>query len=732
MQSTRRITRAVLTRALLGAVGALVLAPLVEAAPKRVKVPIPRPRPSLAAAPIRLAPPLSLVPTALASIGPIAAHAAVAPSEPLPVAPTLTTSAADLAAVKRAIALIHSRKQSEAATAMGSISDPLARKLVEWLILRSDENHGAGFERYAAFVRQNPSWPSVALLRKRAEAALWDDKRDAATVYAYFQTTRPLTAKGHLAYARALVARGDAAAAAHHVREAWHRDALTPALETTVLESFSGMLRPEDHKSRMLRRLYAEDAGAGLRAAQHLGGPDLAIAKAWAAVIRKAGDAETLLDAVPANARTDAGYVFSLARFLRHKDKIAQAGQVMLGAPRDAAQILDADQWWIERRLIARKLLDIGDARTAYLVARDAVTPKKGNYRVDHEFTAGWIALRFLKDPATALTHFNRIARGTTNPTALARAGYWRGRAAEALGRSRDARGYYAEAGRISTSYYGQLARARLGEPEIALASPPAPSAEQRATLGRLEVVRAVELLYAVGERDPVISIVAEFAHRGQDVGTLTMLADIAQRNQDARALLLIGKGGLDHGHAFDHYAFPTIGVPHYQAIGPHIDPSVVYSIVRQESSFNPKDVSGANALGLMQVTPEAGRYVAHKFRVGFDKHRLLNDQAYNVQMGSAELGDLLKDYRGSYILAFAGYNAGRGRVRDWIARYGDPREPGVDPVDWVERIPFAETRNYVERVMENMQVYRVRFGGGRNLLIEADLRRGGTSGSGN
>jgi soluble lytic murein transglycosylase len=175
----------------------------------------------------------------------------------------------------------------------------------------------------------------------------------------------------------------------------------------------------------------------------------------------------------------------------------------------------------------------------------------------------------------------------------------------------------------------------------------------------------------------------------------------------------------------FDHYAFPTVGLPTYRSIGPTIEPAVAYAIARQESTFNPRIVSSARAMGLMQVTPAAAKYVAKKFGQPFSEKRLLSDQVYNMQLGAAELGDLAEDYRGSYILTFAGYNAGRGRVKEWIARYGDPRDPRVDPIDWVEQIPFSETRNYVQRVLENLQVYRVRFGGSSKLLIEADLHRG-------
>ncbi len=253
----------------------------------------------------------------------------------------------------------------------------------------------------------------------------------------------------------------------------------------------------------------------------------------------------------------------------------------------------------------------------------------------------------------------------------------------------------------------------------MALRSPPARP-------GNLEVVRAIELLYATGHGDLGAGALADLGDRASsDAAALAAIGEITIRHKDARATLLLGKAALARGHPLEQYAFPTIGMPSYKAIGPEVEPALVYSIARQESTFNQKTVSSAKAMGLMQVTPAAGKYVTKKFNVTYNEKKLLSDPVYNTQLGAAELGDLLVDFRGSYILAFVGYNAGRGRIRDWVARYGDPRDPKVDPVDWVERIPFSETRNYVQRVMENMQVYRVRFGGGQKLMIEADLRRG-------
>ena len=493
-------------------------------------------------------------------------------------------------------------------------------------------------------------------------------------------------------------------------------------MKSRVLEVFSSLITADDHKARMNMRLYADDTEGGLRNANRAGGDAPAIAKARIAVMKKAGNAKAALDAVPSAARRDLGYIFSLAQWLRRADKPAEAGDLILSAPRDASQSIDTDQWWIERRLAARNMLDLGDAAKAYRIASDAAVPQRDNYRTEHQFTAGWIALRFQNDPATAVTHFARIVQESSHSISQARGHYWLGRALEAQGRSSEARKHYQAAAQHPTAYYGQLAGAKLGLRNIALRTPPSgPS-------GSADVVRGMEILYAVGQRDMVAGAAADLGDRLNDAGALAAIGEVAARNNDARAMLLLGKAALGRGLPLEAYAFPTIGLPNYTAIGPAAEKPLIYAIARQESTFNQKTVSTARAMGLMQVTPAAGKYIAKKFNATYNEKRLLSDPVYNVQFGAAELGDLLVDFRGSYILTFVGYNAGRGRIRDWVARFGDPRDPKVDPVDWVERIPFSETRNYVQRVMENMQVYRIRFGGSDRLMIEADLRRGAST----
>jgi soluble lytic murein transglycosylase len=638
---------------------------------------------------------------------------------PAAIAATSSTSREDLNTLENIIELVRKHRPDDATQAEAAISDPVARKLAEWLILRSDNNNATA-ERYRAFMSANPSWPSQTFLRRRLEAALWDDSREDSVVWSWFENESPISAKGRLALAKAMLARGDRANAERLVREAWRSDPMSEDTESAALDMFGALLSPGDQKARMDNFAYTtENEAAAMRAAKRLGAGYVALVKARLASVRKAANAKALLEAVPRELHNDPGYLFAKIQQLRREEKYPDAAQLLLNAPRDPARLYNLNEWWIERRLIARKMIDLNEFKAAYLIARDAALPSRDIYKTEQEFTSGWIALRFLNDPQTAAQHFARIGVGSVNPTTLARAGYWKGRAAEAMGRSQEARAFYASAAEQSTSYYGQLARAKLGLARLDLNETP-----RARGVERLEVVRAVQLLFDLDEREIALPIFADIGENG-DTDVLIGLSELTARYNYARGMILVGKAALNRGLPFDSYAYPITGVPSYSPIGPDVEKSVVFAITRQESMFNPGDVSPAQAYGLLQVTPDAGRYVCKRAGVAFDLSRLKTDSAYNAALGAAELGGLLEDFRGSYIMTFAGYNAGRGSLKKWIDRYGDPRDPKVDAVDWVELIPFSETRNYVQRVMENLQVYRARFGGGTGLQIEADLHRG-------
>lgn len=631
------------------------------------------------------------------------------PSKDAPAAKEATAPlTGDLALVKEAIDLARKAKTDEATATRNRISDPAGQKLVEWFILRHSETT-ASFSRYAAFIAANPEWPSVALLRRRAEARLWQERSDAATVRGFIGH-QPAGAKGKFALARVLLAEGDREGAARLASDAWRSDELPERAETEAYETFHELFTGDDHRARMDMRIGAKDLAGARRAAQHLGGDEIAIVKACAAVRGKADKALGALDDVATEARADLGYTLCRIQWMLAQNKIDDAARLMLGASPETMALQDTDQWWRERRSLARKLLDRGEFKTAYDVIRPAAPPANEYYRADVHFMCGWIALRYLDDPVAAATHFASIDGGQSNPIVLARANYWRGRAAEALGEKNAMRESYQAAARYPTAYYGQLARAKLGIDQIELRPPSPILAAADGALSTNERVRAADMLYEIGERDVVLYFVTDLAEQSSEVAVLEALGELAGRRNDARAMLQVGKSALGRGLALDHYAFPVIGIPRHSPVGPEIERSIIYSVARTESAFDQRDKSAANAVGLMQVTPEAGRDTAKRFGVSYDWDRMVSDPVYNTQMGAAELSALLSEYKGSHIMTFAGYNAGRGRVRDWVKAYGDPRDPKVDAVDWVERIPLSETRNYVQRVIENLAVYRTRF----------------------
>jgi soluble lytic murein transglycosylase len=653
-----------------------------------------------------------------------AAHVAAGKRKPAPssdAAPTPQLSG-DLAAVKNAIDLARKAKTDEATGIEKTIGDPVAQKLVEWFILRHPDAT-AKLGRFAAFISDNPNWPGMALMRRRAEARLWQERSDAATIHR-FTGDAPTSTKGRLALARALLAEGDRDGAVRWVREAWRSEELSERLETDAFETFHDLLTREDHQARMDKRIGAKDFSGARRAAQRLGSAELSIVKACVAVQGNEAKALERLDDVEAAARQDLGYTLCRIHWMQRHDRIEDAARLTLAAAPETMALQDTDEWWRERRILARKLLDLGKFQTAYEVVRDAALPAGENYRADFYFTTGWIALRYLNDPATARAQFAHIDDGSVNPIVLARANYWRARAAEAAGDRAAMRAGYEAAARQNTAYYGQLARAKLGLDGIELRTPsPIDPAGVPALAD--EIVRAADMLYAVGERDVVVSFVVDLAEQCGDVATLAALGELTGRRNHARAMLELGKTALARGLAVDHYAFPTIGIPQHSPVGPEIERSIIYSVARTESAFDQRDKSSANAVGLMQVTPEAGRDTARRFGVTYDWDRMVSDPVYNTQMGAAELSALLKEYKGSHIMTFAGYNAGRGRVREWVKAHGDPRDPNVDAVDWVERIPLSETRNYVQRVMENLLVYRVRFDTGEPVLSKFNQPHG-------
>lgn len=599
------------------------------------------------------------------------------------------------------------------------VNDENVKTALEWVALRRLPR-AAGFQRLQAFAAAHPDWPGLPWLRKRSEEALLGDRKSAAVIKSYFANARPETPAGNLALAGVLVAEGKPAEAAALVRSVWREADLNNWLEAKIRSDFGAYLDRADHKFRADRLLYKGQVGAALRAAKLAGADVLALAKARAAVMAEAPD-EKLVSAVPQSMRSDPGFLFAQIQRLRRADRVQEAVAILLSSPHEPDLVINGDEWWVERRLLARKLLDVGDRETAYKVCAEhsAMTEP---LKIEAEFHAGWIALRFLDDPARAAVHFAKAAALAETPISRARTAYWQGRAAEALADERalsEAKTFYEKAAVHATTYYGQLARAKLGLTTLPIRT----ISDEAKGDERHGSIRAIELLYDYGETELAQTFAMEAVRGLSQERQVAALASVIAAQGNAQLSLAVGKLASQRGFAIDTLAFPVYGIPAFEPLQNSAPVSVVYSIARQESAFNAKAISSAGAKGLMQMMSATARRAAERASVAFDENRLLTDAAFNARLGAAHLGDLLHEQHGSYILTFAAYNAGGKRVKEWIDAYGDPRKPGVDPIDWIERIPITETRNYVQRVIENLTVYRVRFGEGNSTPGEAVLR---------
>ncbi|MCB1458050.1 MAG: lytic transglycosylase domain-containing protein [Nitratireductor sp.] len=597
----------------------------------------------------------------------------------------------------------------------GLSESSLERKVLAWAIALSGQD-GIPSAEIAAIASGLPDWPGQGAMRENSERALARENASPRAVIQAFGQTRPESLEGAIVLARAWLASGNKKAANAAIAPIWREDALSASEEKTVLAAVGDALTREDHRVRMHMLLYRERTTDGLRMASLAGRTSLA--KAWVSAIRNDGKGAALLNSVDAASRKDSGYLFARVKQARRDDDYKTAAALLKSAPRERSVLIDPDEWWVERRIISRAMLDRGDARSAYAIAAGH-SAESASTQAEAEFHAGWFALRFLNDKRRAAQHFANILKLSSTPITQSRANYWLARATGGPGAVR----YYKAAAQHEGTFYGQLSAQAMGARKLDVSNP-RPSGADRARFAARDQVRAIAMLEEAGYSWRADIIYRDLANSLNSPGELALLAARAEKRGNRTLALQIGKIAHARGLEVDTVSWPVGAIPDHAKIG-QTGKALAYAIARQESAFNVGAVSPANAKGLLQLLPGTAKMMAKKTGVKYQPAKLTTDAAYNATLGAAYLSEQLDNFDNSYILTFAGYNAGPGRVRQWIDTYGDPRGQKIeDVVDWIERIPFTETRNYVQRVMENYQVYKVRLSNSR-LDIEGDLRQG-------
>lgn len=639
-------------------------------------------------------------------------------------------SDADKKALKDTVRAIYKRKFPSARKSLSRIKDKTARKLAQWYYYRRRGNDSDPV-KINEFRLANPDWPSQRRLKRNAEQALLTGKTDPESIKAFFKKTRPFTGEGKAALAGAHFALGDEKKAQRLVSEAWRKHDFSTDIEKLILKRFGKLLTIQDHKGRVDRLLLLDrksKIAAALRAAKPLDEVEKKKIDARIAVVRRLKKAKKLLAAIPEEAtKGDVGFYFSRIQWLRRHKKEEEAWKLLLAAPREPDVLIAINEWWIERRINCRKALNAGHPDIAYQIASNH-EPLSGRHYDEAEFLAGWIALRSLSRPEQAKQHFLALRTAASGPKTIARAEYWLGRTATMLKLEAEAKTHYQAAAKYPLTYYGQLAVPMLetGHTIMLLTSTPTPSLEDFDKFKARDAVRTIALIRTVELEKLAPLFFHQLARTIKEPGQAVLLAKLAYLMRQPHASVRLSKIAFNRGLPLAEMAYPTNMLPEYKQINVPVEPALLYSLSRQESEFNPKAKSPVGARGLMQIMPRTARAIARQHKVKYRRSSLTKDPSYNVMLGAAHLGDLLADYNGSYILTLVAYNAGGGRVRKWTEEFGDPRSKDIDAIDWVERIPFTETRNYVKKILNGVQIFRSRLNGPKDALrLVEDLNRG-------
>ena len=621
------------------------------------------------------------------------------------------------ATLKNGLRALDKRDMKTAMKARSALrAGTLERKVMAWAIAMN--GRGVPAETLMSISNDLSNWPGAKTMRANVERAL-AKSASGKTLRVAFSESAPEDVNAAISVAKAHLAAGAKKSARAAIAPHWRNTRLTATQERNILNSLSNVLYKSDHRARV-EYLLSKDR---IRGAERIAGKAgvTSMVRARAAVERKQRAASSLLGKVPASQRSDANYLYSRAKYLRRKNQLTAAAKLLSPVSAKNIPANARDAFWTEKRILASDLLEAGAVKTAYrLVANN--TAYSDRKKLDAHFYAGWVALRKVGDAKTASIHFERLLKAAGTPLSISRGHYWLGRALEKRG-SRKATDHYKAAAKYDTTYYGQLAALKIGRSKISITRVRASSEDQQ-RFSKYEFAQAISKLETAGHPNRARQFYRHLARYMKKSGEIALLAARAERRGDYQLSLQVGKRAFIRGMSADTLAWPLGAIPtNTKTSGAGLP--LAYAIARQESTFQVDARSPANALGLLQLLPTTAKRTARNIGISYSKSRLVTDASYNARLGTAYLKQQMDKYNGSFILTFSAYNAGPGRADDWIKRFGDPRGKSLTHViDWVEQIPFAETRNYVQRVMENYQVYKTRLKGGK-LTIDRDLRAG-------
>lgn len=636
-------------------------------------------------------------------------------------------SAADLQAAglskteAQAFTAADKKNWPEALNAAAASGNAALRDLITWQYVM-EPNSGVTFDEAVEFIRTHLHWPEQRKLILRAEETLKDRLPEPKRLKAWFNQNPPITGFGKWLEAEMIIGSHPTAEQMKQVhwqlRDAWRNGDYDEQREAQLLTRHGHLFKTSDHRQRIDRLLWQGRIQAAERVMPLISEGAQALYKARIAYIENDKNKEEALAAVPKKFRHDSGLLYELLRDATRREDDATARRILLNV---SGKVPYEEKWWRYREIQVRHAIDEGDYELAEKLLENH-TQVDGAEFAEAAWLSGWLALRFMHKPEKALKSFVELYDNVRYPVSVSRAAYWAGRASEELGEPEKARRWYQRAARHSTYFYGQLAREKLGE-AIPLPATPQIASGTRQQFFKNELVKAALLAIAAEEKSTANLFINHLIENAGSKEEIILAAEIGHKAGRMYYSVRAAKRAFQYGETLIDAAFPT--PPLKGDMG--VEMPLILAIARQESEFDPNARSSANALGLTQLLYATARETARRNDVPFVRRRL-TEMSYNAQLGSHYLARLIRIFDGSYIMAIGAYNAGPGRMRQWEDRFGTPGNNLETAIDWIERIPYSETRNYIQRVMENHQVYRallaVRKGQSAPLKLAENITR--------
>ncbi len=592
---------------------------------------------------------------------------------------------------------------SQAKATIRQLSNPAAKATLDWYSY-TQGNTQASFQEIAKFVSTHSEWPLIDKIRLEAEKKLTDNVSD-KTVMNWFSQNQPLTASGMNRYARALTKTGKSAAARKVLRSWWPKADLTRDQQKEFYTRYSRYLDRESHAGRLNYLLYRDKYANAEAMASALGGGYPALARARKALSQGKGDVNSLISAVPSALKNNEGLLYERLKWRRQKNLNQGAIEILRKAPSASRMYRSAD-WWRERHIIVRRLIEKKQYKQAYRLA-SSHKQKEGFPLAQAEWVSGWLALNFVNEPWKAFEHFERLYQNVSSPISKSRGAYWAGRASEALKHPKIAAQWFNVGARYPVTFYGQLSAEKINIKTAPLRnSAVSISSSKRSKFKKSQLVQAAEWFDSANFRKQSSVFLLRLSKNSKTSADYVLAAELADKlGQRHMAIKIAQALQKEKGVAQNKYLYPFM-TRELKNIK-DTEWAFINAIIRQESRFDFSAVSHAGARGLMQLMPATAKGVASRNGLRHQTAWLTSRPAHNINLGSKYLTQMVNRFKGSYAMAAAGYNAGPSRVDRWVKEFGDPRRGEIDLIDWIELIPIYETRNYVQRVLEGVYVYR-------------------------